>query len=93
MAPAFERASAAGLLLVCALCCLWIADATRSLDAENARRREQLMLLREIVSDPARVPTGPVAALDGLYVRRVVRCGTPQGPLLAFESPRGGEQP
>ena len=91
MATAVERATVVALLLACALCCLWITTATAELEAKNAERREQLSLLRDLIEDPARVPPGPVAALDGLFVQRVVRLDDGCAPLLAFEPPHGGQ--
>lgn len=88
---AAERGATAALLLVCALCCLGVANWARDLDAANARRGEQLALFRELLREPHRAPPGPIAALDGLFVKRVVRREGPGGPVLDFATATGGE--
>jgi hypothetical protein len=79
-----ERFVVAGLLLLCGLCCVWIAHATAAVDRANACRRAQLGLLAQQVARPELVPDGAIQALDGLVGRRVVRITTTAGPAIAF---------
>ena len=89
--PLLERGAVHGLLLLCGLCCLGIAWSTADLERANARRREQLQLLGALVADPTRLPPGPIAALDGLYARRLARIATQFGPAIAFVDGGGRE--
>lgn len=89
MSIAVERATVAGLLVVSALCCLCISKWTADLERANADREERLGTFRRLVADPGSLPPGPVAALDGLFVRRVVCRVGPCGPGLWFEDVQG----
>lgn len=89
MPLAVERATAAGLLVVTALCCMCIWVWTVRLEQRNEKRRDQLHLLRQFAADPSRLPVGPVAALDGLFVRRIVCRIGPCGPRLWFDDEPG----
>jgi hypothetical protein len=79
-----ERLFACGMLVLCACCCLAIAEATVRLEAANEKRRGQLQLLEGIAAAAERLSPGPVAELDGLYGRRLAVVATEFGPSLAF---------
>jgi len=83
-AALLENSIIAAVLLVCAVCSLCIAAGTAELEQANARRRTQLQLLDRLVADPLRHPAGPIAALDGLFGRRVARVVTAFGPAITF---------
>lgn len=89
MSIAVERTTAAGLLVVSVLCCLCISRWTADLERANADREERLRVFRGLIADPHLLPPGPVAALDGLFVRRVVCRVGPCGPRLWFEDAPG----
>jgi hypothetical protein len=91
-----ERLFACSMLVLCACCCLAIAEATVQLEAANVKRRSQLQLLEGIATAADRLSPGPIAELDGLYGRRLAVVATEFGPALAFEtasSLRGVEVP
>jgi len=81
--PGMERSVVSGLVLLCALCCLCIARSTVDLERANARRCAQLRLFGRIAADPQQMPLGPIAALDGLFVRRLAVVPTVLGPTFA----------
>ena len=86
-----QRAAEIGLLSLCGLCCVWVAAVTAGLDDANARRRSQLSLLTEQLVLPELAPAGPIAALDGLYERRLQRIASLGGPMITFVVVPGGE--
>jgi hypothetical protein len=93
--PASRRLRAAEVCLLasCALCCVWVAMATASLDEANARRRVQLSFLAQQLVQPERAPVGPIAALDGLFERRLQRVATLGGPMIAFVARSDRDRP
>lgn len=79
----------AATLLLCALGCLCIADATSRLERSNARRRVQLNELeRQLARTDA--PVGPLADCDGLFRRRIERVAAGDRTVLAFVAASGG---
>ncbi len=79
-----ERSLSIVLLAVAVACCLLVSVSTTALEGANDNRRDQLVLLDQLLADPAVLPAGPVARLDGLFGRRLVRVDAEHGPTVVF---------
>ncbi|GDY01480.1 hypothetical protein LBMAG49_08090 [Planctomycetota bacterium] len=83
--PRLERLVVCGLLVLCALCCLGIAQSTIELELANHKRKSQLLMLDGLALAVNRLQEGPVVELDGLYARRLSVVASRFGATLAFE--------
>ncbi len=86
-----ELILAVGMLLLCCLSCLCIAAGTKSVEAANRRRVEQLRQLATEVGRTDVYVEGPMVELDGLFGQRLSRIETAAGTRVAFAAaPLGG---